>query len=155
MVVVAEVVGGGIHEEGLWEILWEMGSDAEAAGVHGCLQQGSDGRGGLFVATYEFGCASEVLGDSSVGVSAGEGVGQQPVAVSGEGGGGTEGFVVEGVGDGEGASGQQFTDPTGTTWIHGVGGPSVLQVNFIQEWWPREFSSIPMSIRSAPIRRGI
>ncbi|MFF8029016.1 transposase [Streptomyces sp. NPDC007896] len=70
VVVVGEVVGGGIDEERLREVE----SDAEAAGVHRGLQKGSDGRCPLFVAAHQFGRASEVLGDPSVGVGAGEGV---------------------------------------------------------------------------------
>ncbi|MGW3513614.1 hypothetical protein [Streptomyces sp. NPDC000994] len=68
VVVVGEVVGGGIDEEGLWEV----GADAEAAGVHRGFQQGSDRRDAVFVAAHEFGCTGEVLGDPTVDVGAGE-----------------------------------------------------------------------------------
>ncbi|MBX7554196.1 hypothetical protein ABZX95_40375 [Streptomyces sp. NPDC004232] len=74
--MVGEVVGGGIDEEGLWKVE----SGAEATDVHRDLQQGFDGRGALFVAAHEFGCAREVLGDPAVGAGTGEGVCQERVA---------------------------------------------------------------------------
>ncbi len=107
VVVLAEVAGGGVGEKGVPEVE----ADAESTRVHRCFQQGSCGRGGLFVAAQQFRGAGQVLGHSAVIPGAGEGVGQQPVTVLGESGGRGQGARVEGVGDGQRVAGQQFPGP--------------------------------------------
>ncbi|MEU8033996.1 hypothetical protein AB0C13_36265 [Streptomyces sp. NPDC049099] len=102
VVRLAEVVGGGVGEEGLWEIE----ADAEAARVHRCFQQRFGRRACVLVAGEELGGAGKVLGDASVGVGSGEGVGQQSVTGLGEGGRRGQGRGVEGIRNGQGAAGE-------------------------------------------------
>jgi hypothetical protein len=80
VVALAEVVSGGISEEGLGEVQ----ADAEAACVHSGLQHCLGGWASMLVAVEELGSTGQVLGDPAVRVCTGEGVGQQPVTIFGE-----------------------------------------------------------------------
>ncbi len=117
VVVIGEVVGGGVDEEGLREVE----SDSETAGVHRGLEQSSDRRGAVFVAAQELRGAGEVLCDPSMGVRSREGIRDQPVTVPGERRGGTESLLVEDVGDRNGASGQELPDPAVRVGLTGAG----------------------------------
>ncbi|MFF7127208.1 hypothetical protein [Streptomyces sp. NPDC008240] len=110
VVALAEVVGGGVGEEGLREVE----ADAEAAGVHRRFQQRFGGRACVLVAGEEFGGTGQVLGDPPVGVGAGEGVGQQPVTALGESSRCGLGRSVKGIRDADAhsAAGEQFSCPT-------------------------------------------
>ncbi|MEU8030669.1 hypothetical protein AB0C13_18795 [Streptomyces sp. NPDC049099] len=108
VVVIAEVVGGGVGQEGLGEVE----ADAESAGVHRRFQQcAGGGLAGLFVAAQEFGGSGQVLSDPAALPVAGEGVGQQSVALLGKSRRGGQGLGVERVGDALRAPSQQFPHP--------------------------------------------
>ncbi|MFE3862271.1 hypothetical protein ACFXPT_17805 [Streptomyces goshikiensis] len=102
----AEVVGGGVDEEGTGQ----METGAESARVHRHPQQGPGGGAPLFVAVAQLRGAGEVLCQLPRGAGARQGIGQQPVAGFGEGDRSGKCGGVEGLGDGQGAALQQGAD---------------------------------------------
>ncbi|MET9127002.1 helix-turn-helix domain-containing protein [Streptomyces sp. NPDC004528] len=108
VVVITEIVGGGVGEE----CLWEVEAHAEAAGVHRHLQQcAGGGLAGLFVAAQEFGGSGQILRDPTGVLAAGEGVGQQTITLRGQGHRGGQRRGVERVGNAHRVAGQQFPRP--------------------------------------------